>query len=475
MSEPLLRSERLRPGAWPVTVHGSAEFADAAQKAGLCGAHVAINFFEDPEKHDYGVVKGCPVALCPEVTAARDESKWVWTAVEEKMRAAGARSVRTINLPKIGNFPAIHGGIDEWLAAGGDQQKWAKLLRPTEKPPLQTECLADVQATPVRWLWPGRIARGKVSIIAGHPGLGKSQLTISLAAVVTTGRRWPAGHTEAEIGNVLFLSAEDGTADTIAPRLRAAGADLARCSCLQEGAGFSLKGDLHKLDEHLTISPTALLVIDPFAAYAAGVDTHRDGEVRPMMAQLESIAERHGCAVVGVMHLNKSAGGSALSRVGGSGAFVAAARGAYLVSKDQNDDLRRLFLPIKNNLAPDTAGLAFRVEGRELPDGIRTSLVVWESGTVDTTADEAIAAPTPDQGDRSAFKDAREFLSELLAKGTEVSQKQIDADAKAAGHSRRTVNRAKADLGVKSIKQTDGSWAWRMPYVQKGGTLGTLQ
>ena len=335
--------------------------------------------------------------------------------------------------------------------------------------------LSEVKPEPINWLWQGRIAKGKVSIIAGDPGLGKSQTTASMAAVITTGGLWPVDRVKAERGNVIFLSAEDDAADTIRPRLDAAGADATRIYILdaipeitEEGItrrAFNLKTDPANLEAMVTeIGGAALIVIDPISAYLGSADSHKNAEIRALLAPLSDMASRLDVAVIGVSHLNKSGAGGALSRVTGSLAFVAAARATYIVSKDQDEPSRRLFLPAKNNIGPDQTGLAFTVEGHEY-DGdhgrIQTSRVMWEKEAVTMTADEAVAQHDPEE--RSEREDAKEFLKLELSKGA-VAQTDIKKAAGDAGHAWSTVRRAKSELGILSKKtEFAGIWQWSLP------------
>lgn len=341
-----------------------------------------------------------------------------------------------------------------------------------EKPlPFTFRRMSDVQAKPIRWLWPGRIARGKVSMLAGHPGLGKSQLTASLAAIVTTGGTWPVDKTPCERGSVIFFSAEDDAEDTIRPRLEAAGADLERVFILDavldetgtRPRAFNLTTDLPRLGEMFShIGDIALVVIDPITAYLGGTDSHKNADIRALLSPLGELAAKHGAAVVCVSHLNKGGGGEALLRVTGSLAFVAASRAAFLIVRDKEDKHRRLFLPIKNNIGNDESGLAFSVESYSLAGGIETSRVSWEGEPVTITADEAMS-PQGDPEERSAMDDAKEFLSNLLADGP-VSSKQIKGDAEGAGHSWQTIRRAQKALGIEAHKEgMKGPWLWRLP------------
>jgi hypothetical protein len=337
--------------------------------------------------------------------------------------------------------------------------------------------VSEIQAKPIRWLWQGRIARGKVSMLAGNPGLGKSQVTVSMAAVVSTGGTWPVDLTPCERGHVIFLSAEDDPADTIRPRLEAAGADLSRVfildavveSYLSDGGkvvrAFNLAKDMARLGEMLAeIGNVALIVIDPITAYLGEADSHKNAEIRALLSPLSDLASRHGTAVVCVSHLNKSGGGEALMRVTGSMAFVAAARAAFIVAKDQENEARRLFLPLKNNIGNDQTGLAFAVQSAQVKSAaglIETSRVMWEAEAVTVTADEAMIQQG-DPEERSAVEDARQFLTGLLTDGS-ISSKQIRADAEGAGYSWRTIQRAQKALGIEAVKEgMKGQWVWRL-------------
>lgn len=337
---------------------------------------------------------------------------------------------------------------------------------------------SDVKAKPIRWLWPGRIARGKVTMVAGNPGLGKSQVTgANITATVSTGGAWPDG-SRCERGNVAILSAEDDPEDTGRPRLEAAGADLSRVFILDavvEGyradgseaqRAFNLKTDIFRLANMLEeIGGAALIVIDPITAYLGEADSHKNAEIRALLSPLSDLAAKHGAAVVCVSHLNKSAGGEALMRVTGSLAFVAAARAAFIVTKDPEDDTRRLFLPLKNNIGNDQTGLAFRVESAQVKSAaglIETSRIVWEPDPVTMTANEAMQ-PLGDPEERSALDDARLFLLGLLADGP-VKAKQIQQDSNGAGFNWRTIQRAADRLNIERHKDgMRGGWSWRLP------------
>jgi hypothetical protein len=323
--------------------------------------------------------------------------------------------------------------------------------------------LSSVQPESVRWLWPSRIALGKLTILAGEPGLGKSFLTMDIAARVSTGNPWPdAPNGFNQAGSVILLSAEDDLADTIRPRLDAAGADVEYITALQGVAYtgesrarcFNLERDLPALERAIQATPGCrLIVIDPISAYLGGNDSHKNAEIRALLMPLAELAARSKAAVLGVTHLNKGIGGKALHRITGSIAFVAAARAGWLVEADKHDDKLRLFLPIKNNLAPDAGGLAYRII-----DGA----VVWDSGRVDVTADEALSADTSADS-RRQLADAEKWLSDYLASGPKRAKDAFEG-AQANLITKATLKRAKKALKVKSDKDGfDGDWLWSIP------------
>lgn len=346
--------------------------------------------------------------------------------------------------------------------------------------------LDEVQAEPVRWLWPGRFALGKLSLIAGHPGLGKSQLTAALAAVITTGGTWPVtGEPFGPPGDVLFLSAEDDPADTIKPRLQAAGADLRRCrilGCIQSAPDekrrtkrryFNFLEDLKHLDRTLTRYPAKLVIVDPLSAYMGDsrkIDTHKTSDVRSVLAPLVELAGNHRTAVIGVFHLNKREGSSAMDRVNGSVGFVATARACWLVAKDKDNKAHRVFVQMKNNLAPDQDGLKFEICSVEVdsPHGpIPTSHLLWHSEAITMDADDALSGGGGANDRHSVLDDAQDFLREQLANGPRLAA-EIFASAEAEGYSEKTVYRAKDMLRVVSRKDSK-HWIWSLPTSKEDG------
>lgn len=403
--------------------------------------------------------------------------------VAGRLRELGS-TVRTIDVAALGLPPK--GDVVDWLAinpAATAAEVLALPCRaaaPAASPRHVSRCLADVQAMPVRWLWPGRIARGKLTVLAGMPGLGKSQITVGMASTVSSGGLWPVDGSRAECGGVVFLTAEDDAADTLRPRLEAAGAALTRVHVLdavratdREGMpverAFDLTRDLDALAELIdAVGDVRLVIIDPITAYLGAVDSHRNAEVRAVLAPLSALAARYGVAIVAVSHLNKSGGADALSRVTGSLAFVAAARAAFIVAKDPEDPARRLFPPAKNNIGPDGDGLAYRIEPATV-GGIDTSQVVWASERVTMTAGEALAAVEArggDDADDAPQRSEAEAWLQYAPDAGPMAAEELRRLARADGIAWRTVERAKKALNVGASRKGyggDGIWRWGLP------------
>ena len=329
--------------------------------------------------------------------------------------------------------------------------------------------MADVEAKPVDWLWRGRIPRRCVTVLAGRPGDGKSFATADWAARVSTGRAWPDG-TPCEAGDVLLVSGEDDPETTLRPRLDAHGADVERVHLLRAVHRVALNGktgqtmftlaDMAALETALKgLQTPRLCIIDPIGSFLGGkVDAHRDNEVRAVLAPIAMLAERYGIAVLVVAHHNKSNAGHADDLILGSRAFTGLARAVLHLMRDPEDEDRRLLLPGKVNIARKPAGLAFRIDG----DPAR---LTWESGPVDLNADGVLAAMAGRGGDGTR-DEAREWLRDVLSPGPQPAA-DVKERAGADGIKPRTLDRAKADLGVKATREGYGSagrWMWYMPH-----------
>ncbi len=327
-----------------------------------------------------------------------------------------------------------------------------------------TVAFSDVVPEKVEWLWEGRFPLGMPSVIDGDPGLGKSTLTLDLAARVSTGRPMPLEFQGSEPRNVIVISAEDSRSATIRPRLDAAGADVARICALTavngpDGERFpEFPAHLDALEQAIVENNAALVIIDPLMAYlGANVKSHNDQDVRRALGPLAAMAERTGAAILLVRHLNKSPGRSAIYRGGGSIGIAGAARSAMLVAADPNDNDARVLAPVKGNLAPAPLAIRFRVVSAG-----DVGRIEWLDAAPGVTADQLLSQPSEEHG---ALDEAVDVLQTILATGP-VPTLDVIRQAKQAGVSERTARRAQKKLGVMSVRQGLGKnshWRWALP------------
>ena len=332
-------------------------------------------------------------------------------------------------------------------------------------------CAADIQPAPIDWLWNGWLAKGKLHIFAGAAGTGKTTIALALASTITKGGRFPDG-SPSPAGSVLIWSGEDSAADTLVPRLMAAGADLSKVHFIGETTAnhevtcFDPSTDMHPLMMAATnLSDLALLIVDPIVNAVAG-DSHKNGEVRRALQPVVDFGEKLNCAVLGITHFSKGGQGKdPLERVTGSLAFGALARVVLATAKITEGGItRRIVCRAKSNIGADSGGFEYDLQQREVQSGIFSSYALWGEA-VEGSARELLAEPDnreATESDNSALDDAMDFLRDLLADG-ELPQKQIEADAKGAGHAWRTVRRAKDELGIRSVKsKLDKCWYWKL-------------
>ncbi len=333
---------------------------------------------------------------------------------------------------------------------------------------------SEVTPVPVRWTWQNRMPAGRVQIIGGDPDLGKSMVTCDLAARVSVGGPWPDGAGLAPRGRVLMLSAEDNIEDTIVPRLQRHDADLGRIRLIgpQDIDGYILPDGLDSLEERiceLQDSPgdPVLVILDPLEVFIGAIDTHKSAEVRAALAPLEGLAQRTRSTIDGISHLNKkSTETTPLYRFGASLAFVAASRSALLIAYHPEDadepenERRRVFVTAKGNLGPKPPALVYRI--------VDPGVVKWE-GTAEISAYQLLAPP-PKGGEENSpqLDEAKSFLCTVLAAGA-LPYSEIEAEAKSAGISTRTLRRAKEKLGIQAFRRNKegeprgtGSWYWKL-------------
>jgi hypothetical protein len=348
---------------------------------------------------------------------------------------------------------------------------------------LTSKMASEYQMSAIEWFWLDRFALGKLGLIGGLPDKGKGLTSADIIARCTTGAHWPLNEGTAPRGNVIWFTAEDTTADTVIPRLKAAGADLDRVCIIgmkrdQDGSErmFNMATDLPLLLQKIEeIGGVVLVVIDPMSAYlgVGKVNNSSTTDVRGVLAPLTKLAEDKHLSIIGIMHFNKKHDvHSAMLRIADSLAYVAAARHVYVIVDDaENKDLR-LFLKAKNNLAPDKHALRFgfntKMVGKDPKTGkeIWAPHVVWDTKHVEITANEAMAAADGGGKGHATAREAEEFLKTRLAHGP-VLKSEIVEEAEALDISiTGALKRAKSKLGIKAFKErgkVDGHWYWELP------------
>jgi hypothetical protein len=414
-------------------------------------------------------------------------------AAAHKKLVVVAASIRIVpaahlwkHLPN-GGEPNAGDDVQDWVARGGDLSQLLDICReiPAVGTLLESVRASDVEIEDYDWIWPGRFALKKIGLIVGLPEEGKGLAVSDIVARITRGSAWPCGEGQAPLGNVIMLSAEDDIADTIVPRLIAAGADLARVTILKmmheadsKERMFSLITDLNALRQKiLAIGDVNTVMIDPVTAYlgVGKVDSFRATDVRAILSPLKELAEELRVCVLGVMHFNKKIDvTNVLLRISDSLAYGAAARHVYAVINDP-DNFRRLFVKGKNNLARyEQKTLAFGIDEREVGtdkqtgNPIRRPYIIWHDEPVDITAAEAMQAASESKSP-SARDDAKNFLKALFGANEPILSTEGHEAAKENGISKRTLERAQRDLGIE-IKH-DGpvnekgakAWRWHPP------------
>jgi putative DNA primase/helicase len=325
--------------------------------------------------------------------------------------------------------------------------------------------IREIQARPVRWLWPERITLGALTLLAGDPGLGKSLLTCHLAAELSSGKLGGAPAAS------LLLTAEDSLEATVRPRVEAAGGDLDLVKVVRmrrDGVpgGLSFPDDLTEFARLVTESDARLVVIDPFLAHLQEtVNSHHDQAVRFALAPLYHLAEATGTAMLLVVHLNKAGEGDPLKRLGGSIGMPAAARSVLLLARDP-DDLQgeqgpqRVLAQIKSNLGKPSPSLLYTVEPVTLAGGLETARLRHLGESRYVGSDLVVAMPA---GRSSALAEAIQFLECQLADGPKLAEELFEI-ARSEAISEPTLKRAKKSVGAVSEKLGfDGGWAWALP------------
>ena len=314
---------------------------------------------------------------------------------------------------------------------------------------LELGTMDQVELQQVQWLWEPYIPFGKITIIQGDPGEGKTTLALRLAAACTTGEPLP-GMKPFEPFNVIYQSAEDGLGDTIKPRLIDAGADQSRIWYVKEDKKALTLID-NRIEEAICEANARLMILDPVQGYLdSEVDMNRANEVRDVLRQIGAVAERTGCAIVLTGHLNKAKGISSKYRGLGSIDFRAVARSVLLVGSLRNDPNVRIMVHDKSSLSPNGKSLAFGLGDEE---GFR-----WLDGYEDVSADGLLCGISPE----SKVATAEDLILELLAEGDEVPSEEIFRKAQERGIGARTVNAAKKKIPGIRTRRSGNHWCWSM-------------
>ena len=306
--------------------------------------------------------------------------------------------------------------------------------------------MSDIEAQEIEWLWYPYIAYGKLAIVQGDPGDGKTTLILNLAAKLTKGEGLDENMKVMEPMNVIYQTAEDGLADTVKPRLLQAGADCEKVLVIDESEK-SLSMLDERIEEALIKTGARVLILDPIqASLGSGTDMNRANEVRNMTKRLAALAEKYKCAIILIGHMNKAAGNKAAYRGMGSIDFYAVARSVLLVGRVEGEPNIRAMVQIKNNLAEFGHAKAFRLS----EEGFR-----W-LGDYEITADEVLGGYAPKI---NKLEQAKDLLRELSKELEKVESNSIYDMAKEQNISKRTLENAKREMGIRA-KRENGSWYW---------------
>jgi archaellum biogenesis ATPase FlaH len=309
--------------------------------------------------------------------------------------------------------------------------------------------MSQVEVEDIKWVWYPYIPYGKITVVQGDPGEGKTTFVLALIALLTQGKPLPEEENGTEPINVIYQTAEDGLADTIKPRLLSVGADCERVLVIDENEVELTLSD-ERLEQAIKKTDAKVIVLDPIQAYLGGnVDMHRANEIRPIMKRLALLAERTGCAVILIGHMNKMGGAKSAYRGLGSIDIRAAVRSVLVVGRVKDEPTLRIVAHDKSNLAPEGKSIAFELD----PDtGFH-----WK-GYCETTVDELLCG---NGSLLSKTAQAEKLLKDLLSEGEMLSE-EITSQAKELDISNRTLKIAKQNIGVKSFRKGD-KWYSSLP------------
>lgn len=395
------------------------------------------------QQHSYLSLGGVSGKALRQFLSERPDVERVFLCLDSDKAGEDACKRLTALLPDTVSVTRIQPCMKDWNDVlvhraeipNRDYFKSIVLKEPSKPETVKIIRMSDVELTPVDWLWKPYLPFGKLSVLQGNPGEGKTYFAMHLAAACTNGKLLP-NMERIEPFNVIYQTAEDGLGDTVKPRLIEAGADLDRVLVIDD-SDVQLTLSDERIEKAIIENNARLVIIDPIQAYlGADVDMNRANEVRPIFMRLGQIAQRTGCAILLIGHLNKAAGMQSLQRGLGSIDIAAAVRSVLFIGKLKHDPTMRILTHEKSSLAPPGASLAFSL-GDE--GGFR-----WV-GEYDITADEMLSGIEPQRETKT--QQAKDLICTLLAGGKQVLSEDIDKAALERGIPGRTVRDAKRELG----------------------------
>ena len=395
------------------------------------------------QQHSYLSLGGVSGKALRQFLSERPDVERVFLCLDSDKAGEDACKRLTALLPDTVSVTRIQPCMKDWNDVlvhraeipNRDYFKSIVLKEPSKPETVKIIRMSDVELTPVDWLWKPYLPFGKLSVLQGNPGEGKTYFAMHLAAACTNGKLLP-NMERIEPFNVIYQTAEDGLGDTVKPRLIEAGADLDRVLVIDD-SDVQLTLSDERIEKAIIENNARLVIIDPIQAYlGADVDMNRANEVRPIFMRLGQVAQRTGCAILLIGHLNKAAGMQSLQRGLGSIDISAAVRSVMFIGKLKHDPTMRILTHEKSSLAPPGVSLAFSL-GDE--GGFR-----WV-GEYDITADEMLSGIEPQRETKT--QQAKDLICTLLAGGKQVLSEDIDKAALERGIPGRTVRDAKRELG----------------------------
>ena len=465
-----------------VVVTEGEKSADALYRRGMLAVGTVTGASGCPGPESLSALRGFDVVLWPDEDAVgKKHMEKVGAAL--KGLGIASRTLQWAEAPPKGDA-ADYTGTDEELAAliaaagsGVDRSV----------PRLSVVWANELELKPISWLWRGRLAKGKPTLLMGDPGLGKSLITHWVAATVSVGGAWPDGGVS-DKGTAILFTTEDGLEDTVGPRLAAAGADMSRVAMVQGVIDkdaddvtrmFALTEHIAMLEELIVQTGAVFISMDPISSYLGpDVNSHKDSDVRAVLGPLSLLAERTGVALLMLIHLNKGSNVQALYRATGAVAFPAIARMVLGVAPDPNDEdgKRRLLLPIKMNIGKLPQGIGYRIETAARPEG---HAILKDASEADQPPEihwdmDPVAIDMASAMDRNgsaqelgAVAETKAALLEILKGGRALASTCKREIKESVGTTSETIlSRARKELGVKVRREGFGPgsvWYWYPP------------